>query len=266
VDPRYRSVSLADVFPDGFRRWLANNLTDDEQIKGNLVLGATGTTGAPVLDTDGYARLAQTSWWPSEGLEACFPQADRLFCHDPFSAGAAPAAGGTVVDPQVGFEQQKFALIMTLIYLPENARTNWLDMIRVYDVSADSDPGFDNRIEFHSPDGKTYAAQTFGTEVLYGKTVQKGIGARVLEWANFLMSKGVVTQPVMRNGIQVGLAPKLTATGQVQYVNGAAPVTTCAQSGWCSRMQDYTEIPKLMHDLEVQLGVNRYGGWLRGVY
>ena len=266
VDPRYRAVSLADVFPDGFRRWLANNLTDDEQIKGNLVLTASGTAGAPLLDTDGYARLAQTSWWPSEGIEACFPQGDRLFCHDPFSAGTAAAPGGTVVDPQVGFEQQKFALIMTLIYLPENARTNWLDMIRVYDVSADADPGFDNRIEFHSPDGKTYAAQTFGTEVLYGKTVQKGIGARVLEWANFLMSKGVITQPVMRNGIQVGLAPKLTATGQVQYVNGTTPVTTCAQSGWCSRMQDYTEIPKLMHDLEVQLGVDRFGGWLRGVY
>ena len=30
VDSRYRSVSLADLFPDGYRRWLANTLTDDD--------------------------------------------------------------------------------------------------------------------------------------------------------------------------------------------------------------------------------------------
>ncbi len=34
LDARYRAVSLADLFPDGYRRWLANNLTGDAQIKG----------------------------------------------------------------------------------------------------------------------------------------------------------------------------------------------------------------------------------------
>ena len=34
VDGRYRAVSLADLFPDGFRRWLGNNLTNDEFFKG----------------------------------------------------------------------------------------------------------------------------------------------------------------------------------------------------------------------------------------
>src|SRR5690606_3201750 len=30
IDTRYRAVSMADLYPDGFRRWLANNLTGDE--------------------------------------------------------------------------------------------------------------------------------------------------------------------------------------------------------------------------------------------
>jgi hypothetical protein len=34
LDARYRSVSMADLFPEGYRRWLGNNLTGDDAIKG----------------------------------------------------------------------------------------------------------------------------------------------------------------------------------------------------------------------------------------
>lgn len=268
VDPRFRSVSMADVFPDGFRRWLANNLTNDEQIKGVYALGkdGPGTLGPPALDEAGYATLGTTSWWPKEGIETCYPKEDRLFCHDPFTAGTPAGAGGSVVDPQVGWEQQKFAMIFSLIFLPENARTSWLDMLRIYDVSKDTDPGFENRIEFHDPDGKIYVAQTFGTEVLYGKTVQKGIAARVIEYANSLLQKAVVTEPVKLNGRTVGLKPKLDASGNVQYLNSGVATTSCATSAYCQKMKDYTAVPKLLHELEGTLGFGRYGGWLRGVY
>jgi hypothetical protein len=267
VDPRFRAVSLADVFPDGFRRWLANNLTNDEQIKGIYAMGqGGGNVNPPAIDESGYAVLGSTSWWPKDGVETCYPKEDRLFCHDPFTAGTVAGAGGSVVDPQVGWEQQKFAMIFSLLYLPENARTNWLDMIRIYDISTDSDPGFDNRIEFHDSDGKVYAAQTFGTEVLFGKTVQKGIAARVLEYANSLLAKAVVTENVQRNGRTVGLRPKLDNAGNVQYLNGSTPVASCLQSAYCQKMKDYTAVPKLLHEVERWLGVDRTGGWLRGVY
>jgi hypothetical protein len=268
VDPRFRSVSIADVFPDGFRRWLANNLTNDEQIKGIYAMGqgGNGNLGPPALDDAGFAVLGQTAWWPKEGIETCYPKDDRLFCKDPFTAGTPTGVGGTVIDPQVGFEQQKFAMIFSLIFLPENARTNWLDMMRIYDVSTESDPGFENRIEFHDPTGKVWAAQTFGTEVLYGKTVQKGIAARVLEYANSLLAKAVVTEAVERNGRQVGLRAKLDAKGNVQYVNSGVATASCATSQYCQKMKDYTAIPKFLHELETQLGFYRFGGWLRGVY
>jgi hypothetical protein len=228
--------------------------------------GGGGAIGPPALDGDGYAMLGTTSWWPTEGLETCFPSNDRLFCHDPFTAGTAAPSGGTVVDPEVGFEQQKFAILMTLIFLPENARTNWLDMLRIYDPAQDNDPGFDNRIEFHSPDGKTYIAQTFGTETLYGKTVQRGIAARVLEWANTLLQKAVVTEPVMRNGLVVGYQPKFTEDGKVQYLNGTDSAPDCSSSGFCQKMQDYAAIPKFLYETSLALGFFRVGGGLRGVY
>lgn len=268
VDPRFRSVSLADVFPDGFRRWLGNNLTNDEQIKGVFAIGQGGATvnGPPALDDGGYAALATTQWWPKEGVQTCIPKADRLICNDPFTPGTPSGSGGTVVDSQVGWEQQKFAMIMSLIFLPENARTSWIDQMRIYDVAQDNDPGFDNRIEFHDPDGKVYVAQTFGTETIFGKTVQRGIGARILEYANGLLAKAVDTEPVKIGDRQVGLKPKLTADGNVTYLNGKDKVATCAESAYCQKLKDYTAVPKLMFELEQQLGFGRFGGWLKGVY
>ncbi len=266
VDPRFRSVSLADVFPDGFRRWLANNLTNDEQIKGVYAVGQGGNVISPAaLDDAGYAALSTTQWWPKEGVQTCVPRDDRLICNDPFTAGTPAGAGGTVIDSQVGWEQQKFAMIMSLVFLPENARTNWIDQMRIYDVSNGNDPGFENRIEFHDPDGKVYVAQTFGTETIFGKTVQRGIGARVLEYANGLLAKAVETEPVKIGERQVGLKPKLT-DGNVKYLNGTTAVPTCAQSAYCQKLKDYTAIPKLMYELESQLGFGRFGGWLKGIY
>ncbi len=65
-----------------------------------------------------------------------------------------------------------------------------------------ADPDWDNRLELHIPDGSTYAARNFGTEVIFGKEVHKGIAARVLQYANELMVKaygGPVAHPVRRD-------------------------------------------------------------------
>jgi hypothetical protein len=269
VDPRFRSVSMADVFPDGYRRWLANNLTNDEAIKGVYVRGTGGTGPQPAdLDPNGYALLGQTSWWPTQGVETCFPQGEKLMCRDPFATTAINASGvGPVIDPQVGWEQQKFALILSWIYLPDNQRTNWTDQMTIYQLGSNAgDPTFDNRIEFHDPDGRVYVAKTYGTEVLYGKTVQKGIGARVLEYANELLQKGVVTDPIVRGTVVVGYKPRLDANGRPQYKNlNGAIVASCDASKFCSQMKNYTAVPKLMNEVGGWLGSTHTSG-LKGVY
>jgi hypothetical protein len=270
VDPRFRAVSLADVFPDGFRRWLGNNLTGDDQIKGVYVRGTgTGTgTNPPDLDSNGFATIGNTSWWPTAGLETCFPQGEKIACRNPFATPQPPLATagiGPVVDPQVGWEQQKFALLFSLVYLPENARTNWLDQMRIYQMGSDSDPGFPNRIEYHDPTGKVWVAETFGTETLYGKVVQKGIAARVLQYANEILAKGVVTTPVVGQTATWNV-PKADANGDFQYTDPkGAIVPSCDNSLYCTKAKNYTAMPKLLREAQAWLGFTR-GLDLKGVY
>jgi hypothetical protein len=65
TDARYRSISIADVFVEGYRRWLANNLTGDELIKGVRV--AAKPSGSADVDPQTLmpkSGLGTTSWWP----------------------------------------------------------------------------------------------------------------------------------------------------------------------------------------------------------
>ncbi len=251
VDPRYRSVSIADVYPEGFRRWLANNLTGDDFIKG--VRAKTGAGGA--------AQLGWTSWWPSGGPRSCFPSGPSNFCYEPGLATTAEEAGLKIVDPQVGWEQQRFAYIFSLLHILENQRTNWLDQMQLFELGKDSDPGFENRIEFHAPNGKIYVAKTFGTEVIFGKTVQRGIASRVLEYANELLQDAFVTTPITRNGAIVGYLPKMGEGNlPVQKVG-----TTCDESIECTRLEGYESMPAIMREALSSFGFMPLNG-LKGVY
>ena len=56
-------------------------------------------------------------------------------------------------------------------------------------TAGDADPALDQRIELHEPNGRVWVARTFGTEVIFGETVQRGIAARILEYANGLLAQ-----------------------------------------------------------------------------
>jgi hypothetical protein len=72
--------------------------------------------------------------------------------------------------------------------------------MRLYRLGSNANPELENRIEWQDPSsGEIYYAKTFGTECLFGdpndacaggQLVQKGIAARVLEYANELTSRG----------------------------------------------------------------------------
>ncbi len=257
VDARFRSVSLADLFGDGYRRWLANNLTGDAWIKGARV--AATSSGKPEVDAQGYPKqpLGWVSWWPATP-EVCFANTGTSVCtgYDQTGTSFKPNTPEVMraIDPQVGWEQQKFLISWTLVYLPENQKQRWLDQIGIWSLGADSDPGFPNRIEFHNPSGDVYIARTYGTEEFcFGKTgvptsapacktVQRGIGARVLEYANELLQAAYVTTPVTSNGA-TWYVPTLDAvTGQPMLASGGS----CESSAACLKLQDYVSVPDFM--------------------
>ncbi len=208
-DARYRSISLGDLFPDGYRRWVGNNLTGDTAVKGGAVASSNGvpiTTQAPDGNKYPTGALGHVQWW-TDKTQLCFPADGTTMCAapgNPSTFGANIPKESLPLDPEVGWEQQKFLIAYTMIYLPENRKQTWVDMMRLWQLGFNADPGFDNRIEYHDPTGRVWVAKTFGTEKLTHvnppRTVQKGIAARVLEWANVLLNGAYETTTVDHDG------------------------------------------------------------------
>ncbi len=279
LDPRYRAVSIADVFPEGYRRWLANNLTGDFDIKSPRVAAAAGK---PLVDADQFPTqsFGWTNWW-KESPESCFQQAQTLLC------SSQPAAS-LPVDPEISFEQQRFLIAYTLLYLPENKQQWWLNQMNIWEKGSDSDPGFENRIELHLPDGKQYIAKRFGTETIFGKKVEKGISARMLEWGNQLLVKAYETTPGPDNdndGQPDWYEPKLTngqprvkwdssmkfidAQGALQATQPGCNSTDnstcpCTANAACAELVRYEEVPFFMRQAMHDYGLA--DPTMRGVY
>ncbi len=272
TDARWRAVSLADLFPDGYRRWLANHLTGDGWITGARV--AANSQGRPLVDAQGYPAqpIGWVSWWP-DTPEACFSNEGTMVCSGYGLDGSKfkPNAPSVMraLDPQVGWEQQKFLIAWTLIYLPENQKRRWLDQLGIWAIGADTDPGFQNRIEFHMPTGEVFVARTYGTEdFCFGantfgtpacKTVQRGIAARILEYANELLNAAYVTTPVTQNGV-TWYVPTLDADGQPRLISGGS----CDSSAACLKLQDYASIPSFMRQAMRDFGLAEPS--MKGIY
>jgi hypothetical protein len=179
---------------------------------------------------------------------------------------------------------------MTLQYLPENQKREWLDQMFIWELDQDVEPVWPNRIEFHHPSGLSYVAKTYGTEEIFGKTVQRGIGARILEWANYLLNQAYVTTPVTMNGATWYVPVLHSVTGQpiVKYDAGlqgigpggvfesnedpgcemvdiADPNTdtveeaygqcTCSDNRACATLSKYVEVPFLMREAMAAYGL-----------
>lgn len=282
LDARYRSIAMADLFPEGYRRWLANNLTGDDYLKGSWV--KTTATGSPDVDSQKFPRtpIGWTSWWPAEGPQVCFPGEGTTVCSAvgwddaPFEAQAVNVDSLIPIDPQVGWEQQKFLISWTMNYLPENQQQWWINMLRMWEIGQDQNPSFNNRIEFHDPTGKSYVAKTFGTEVLfpgtkYEKIAERGIAARVLQYANDLLVQAYVTDPVDYNNDTktdwyVARINPQTGKPLVKYDPSISTNVstcnasdnsgcTCTSNRACVKLSRYVEVPFFMRQ-----AINAY--WL----
>lgn len=291
TDSRYRAVSLADLFPEGYRRFLSNALTGDDELKGARIV--TNASGKPVTEDNqgGFPTqgIGWVSWWGNEPAH-CFPGNGTTICRrygadsqNPF--GATKPTDSMAIDPQIGWEQQKFLIAWTMLYLFENKQQNWLDQLRVWELGVDADPEFQQRIEFHYPNGKTYVARSFGKEVLFGKLVEKGISGRVLEYANQLMVEAYETTDgpdVDGDGKPDWYLPKLDATGKVRVkydstlggvVAGPAPATCndtnnsgciCESNRACMKLKQYVEVPFYLREA---VSAYRIGGpSAKGIY
>jgi hypothetical protein len=212
-DARFRAVGMADIAPEGFRRVIANALTGDRGLLAPRL--EADALGAPVLDVKANTSLdplaasypkrplGWASFWPVGGPEICFATDGRNACSNYAGDGTlAPAipARTAAVDPQIGWEVQKFLIAWAVAFIKANEKTTWTDMMRIWRLGQNATPDITPRIEWQDPtSGEIYYARTIGTECLFGdaanncaggKIVQKGVAARVLEYANQLTANG----------------------------------------------------------------------------
>ena len=269
-DGRYRNTSFATLFPEGMRRLLATTLTEDEDMKGWRV---ASTKGKPNVDSAGALKqpMGFRAWWPKDEPQMCWPTQGRLYCKE-FPSGTDVANGtpaeSLAVDPEVGFEIHKFIAFFSMLNLPESWKLNWVDMMRIWVVGVDTLPGFpeSETIAWRDPQsGQLYVAHSYGTEEIDGKTVQRGIAARVLEWMNLLTAKAYSVDPSITS-----------PTGEQTILrygdNNACPpgVNYCVgqpiqlDTAFALRVTNYKSVLDYMHLTANQFGF--YGPSWRGVY
>jgi hypothetical protein len=240
VDGRYRNLSFVNIYPDGFRRLVGTALTGDTALVGPRVASLNGGK-APEIDKNQLPKrpLGFVSWWPAAGPKACWPAYGTVECVDPLSGkdflqNVPPSS--IPIDGQVGFEIQKFVVYNSLLYLPENWKSDWVDQFRIYSVGGDADPQLptDNALYFQDPEsGTLYIARRRGTETIFGKDVEKAIAARMLAWANTLVQAAY----------QVDSVDATTGKITVVYQSGAPQLqggfTKCEDSPGCIALRNY---------------------------
>jgi hypothetical protein len=239
VDGRYRNLSFVNLYPDGFRRLVGTALTGDTALLGARLSSASGNT--PQVDPNDRPKrpMGWVSWWPEAGPQVCWPSRGFMTCvdspsEDPIDQDAP--AKSIAVDASVGIEVQKFLVYYSLLYLPENWKSDWVDEFRIYSVGSDSVPDLptENAIYFKDPEsGTLYIARRHGTEDLFGKTVEKRISARMLAWANVLA----------QNAYEVDSIDPVTGAVNVAIQDGAPVLaggaTKCEDSQACVALRNY---------------------------
>lgn len=114
---------------------------------------------------------------------------------DPTKCTARPK-GSVVAFPNIGYAQQIFGTILAAAYSRDNTDDTIVNRTRIWidgvdgNIGGEAIPNPADQVRFFNPaSGFTYIARKYGTETVGGKSVDKGIGARMLQLANVYLAQ-----------------------------------------------------------------------------
>jgi hypothetical protein len=257
VDGRYRNISFATIFPDGVRRLIAAALTEDATSLGWRV---ETSGGAPVVQDDmsPSAGMGYRSFWPKDGPEVCWRRSGAVICKEYPTENAIDDSAPTEslpIDPEVGFEVQKFLVYSALVNLPESYKEDWIDMMRIFRLGTNSAPLFpaaDQATWVDPLSGQSYVAHRYGMEKVDDQDVERGIGARMLDWMNILTQEAYET---------TGIDP---VTGGFTYAKTATGEPVVKSLRFANRVKSYQGLLDFMQEVSGAFGF--YGPDWRGVF
>ncbi len=171
TDSRYKNVNFMTVYPEQVRRLYGSLLTGDLAAYAPWVEVPANPNDTP----DG--TLVYPTWHEIGGP-------------------AARPAGVLLADPNYAFNEQIYAMVWGAMYFPTNWSQSWVHDARITLLSGEQ-VGWapaETYAFYHPASGLTYRAHAIGTEGVLGQTVQRGVGARMLEWANKLVTIAYLVQ------------------------------------------------------------------------
>ncbi len=234
-DSRYKNVSFATIFPEQVRRLYSSLLTGDLDTFAPWVTVKKDPNDTPL------GTLAYPNW------------------HDAADLGTRPA-GALLADPNYGFNPQLYAMVWGSIYFPTNWSSSWVHDARIAVLPSEL-PEWpkDEILVFNYPvTGLTYRAHRTGTESLLGRVREKGIGARMLAWANHLMA--------LAYKVQVDGAGKPLfnpdGTPVLELDGSGKPQKNSANPGAAAALQKYVDQIDLFRQLTAQFVMPLDGGSL----
>ena len=132
------------------------------------------------------------SFWPKDGPEVCWRRSGSVICREypsELTVDDAAPAESIALDPEIGFEVQKFIAFYALLNLPESYKQDWINMMRIFRLGDNTNPFTESELEARWVDplsGQSYVARRYGQESIDGRMVDRGIAARMLDWMNAL--------------------------------------------------------------------------------
>ncbi|MBI5479452.1 MAG: zinc-dependent metalloprotease [Deltaproteobacteria bacterium] len=189
TDGRYKNVNFATVFPEQVRRLYANLFTGAYDVYSPWVVVPSNPDDTPL------GTLRYPTWY------------DRT------SLGPRPA-NALLADPNYSWNEQLYAMVWGAMFFPTNWSLGWINEARITVLAADQVewPPAETYTYRDPESGLTYRAHAVGREQVFGRDVQRGVGARMLEWANQLL---VLAYLVERDGFG---QPVLNADGTPKLV------------------------------------------------
>jgi hypothetical protein len=169
TDGRYKNVNFMTVFPEQVRRIYANALTGE---------------------LDAYAP-----WMDVPANNGSIPQGTLQYpAWHALALGSRPE-GVSLVDPNNAWNEQIYAMVWGAMYFPSNWSQAWVHDALIVKTEAQAPWSAAETFAFYNPaSGIRYRAHAIGTEDVFGKVRQRGVGARMLEWANQLTSVAWVVE------------------------------------------------------------------------
>jgi hypothetical protein len=185
IDGRYKNLNYVSLYPDQVRRLLANvmvaqsplQVVDQWQATQIFTVAPYAIPSQPIAGNTNPLTPVQYLPW------------DKFNPADPTTTSLTYPPNAVLLDPQLGWEEQYWGMILQFFYGRTTLTMDLIDQLRIFSpgdaASLSIQPS--QEVAYRDPaTGIEYVAKNYGTESINGITTAKTVASRMLQYANSL--------------------------------------------------------------------------------